>query len=288
LVPDTETKRRRIFQQLRAVEAYRAPGVIQHWSVQYNHRIVQGEPETGHVALKSDDTSLHIYFAEGSTETSRSKRELVERLSSFCGFSNATETEFDRKYLLMNILDEPDLDEIDAMLDRARVPPLVSDDDLAEEAEKKNANQNQQRPTATGNILSANILSATEFSGIPVSQIDNLLVFGATHWDPSNIIDTNALIFTQGLASPNTRSGNISWFRNVRIFTLGPTSPNTHNANIGNITWFRNVRVFVQRPTPPNTRTCCLSRIPRFRNARIFPFGGEDERTLLKGEIFVS
>jgi hypothetical protein len=60
LVPDTEAKRRRIFQQLRAVEAYRAPGVIQHWSVQYNRRTVQGEPETGHVALKSDDAAYVV------------------------------------------------------------------------------------------------------------------------------------------------------------------------------------------------------------------------------------
>jgi hypothetical protein len=216
LVPDTETNRQRIFQQLRAVEAYRAPKVIQHWSVQHYRRTVQGEPEIGHVALKSDDTSLHIYFAEGSTGTSRSKRELVERLSSFCGFSNATNNEFDRKYLLMNILDEPDLDEIDAMLDRERVPLLASDSDLADEAvRKQNACQNRQRPTATGSVLSTITLT--------LSQIDNLLVFGAKDWDPSSIIETDGLIFAQGRMSPNTRNGGIGdipGLRNVRIFSF--------------------------------------------------------------------
>lgn len=224
MVPDTETNRQRIFQQLRAVEAYQAPRVIQHWSVQYNRRTIQGEPETGYVALKSYDTSLHIYFAEGSTETSRCKRELVERLSSFCGFSNATNTEFDRKYLLLNILDEPDLDEIDVLLDRERVPPLVSDNDLAEEAEREqNASQTRQRSTAKGNTP-----STTSFGSILASQIDNLLVFGAKDWDASTIADTDECIFAQGPPSTTTSNGGIGdipGFRNVRIFGFGRQGP---------------------------------------------------------------
>jgi hypothetical protein len=220
LVPDTETNRQRIFQQLRAVEAYRAPKVIQHWSVQYNRRTVEGEPEIGHVALKSDETSLHIYFAEGSTETSRCRRELVERLSSFCGFNNATSTEFDRKYLLMNILSEDDLDEINAMLDRETVPPLVSDADLADEAERKqNARQNRQRPIATGSAPSTN-----SFTVIPASQIENLLVFCAKDWDPSTILNPDELIFAQRSTSRNMSNrgiGDIPRFRNVRVFGFG-------------------------------------------------------------------
>lgn len=202
------------------MEAYRALGVIQHWAIQYKRCTVQGEPETGHVALKSDDTSLHLYFAEGSAQTARSKRELVERLSSFCGFSNANNMELDRKYLLMNILEDDDLDEIDAMLDRERVPSLVSDDDLANEAERKEkARQVRLRSTATGNAL-----LTTRLGGIPAARIDNLFLFSVNDWDPSTFVDTDRLIFAHELKSRNTSSGRIGCiplFCNLRLFGSG-------------------------------------------------------------------
>jgi len=163
---------------------------------------------------------LHIYFAEGSAQTPRSKRELVERLSSFCGFSNATNMELDRKYLLMNILEDDDLGEIDAMLDRERVPPLVSDGDLADEVERKEkARQVRLRSTATGNVL-----LTTRFGGIPASQIDNLLLFSVHDWDPSTFVDTDRLLFAHGLTSLNTSSGRIGCiprFCNLRLFGSG-------------------------------------------------------------------
>ena len=241
LVPDTGTNRQRIFQQLRAVEAYQASEVIQHWSVRYNRRTIQGKPEAGHVALKSDDTSLRIYFAEGSSGTPRCKRELVERLSSFCGFINATTTEFDRKYLLMNILDEDDLNEIEEMLDRERVPPLASDGDLAAEAERRrNAHENRQR--SSGSVAPTN-----RTADIPTSRIGNLRIFAARDWDPSASFDGDGIIFPQGSPCSNAGAGNsrdVPELPNVRLFSfargstarrLGATEPDERTASVGEI-----------------------------------------------------
>jgi hypothetical protein len=110
--------------------------VIQTWSVKYKFSVVQGEPEDGQIALQSDDTSLHIYFAEPFIGRSSSDSELAEKLASFCGFEKATEDNIDRKYLLLSIINAAEQAEIDDLLDQHRVPPLVSDDELAEEYER--------------------------------------------------------------------------------------------------------------------------------------------------------
>jgi hypothetical protein len=135
----------KIFRQLRAVELSKAPRVIQNWSVKYGGNVIHGEPEDGHVALSSDEDSLHIYFTQSSMDTRRSNSELVEKLSSFCGFDKGSEDGLDRKYLLLCIITEPDQAEIDSLLDKHRVPPLLSDSDLAAEDERHQKEQLKPR-----------------------------------------------------------------------------------------------------------------------------------------------
>jgi hypothetical protein len=152
LIPDNEVNRMKIFQQLRAVSVSKAPRVIQSWSVKYGNEIIQGEPEDGFVALGSNDTALQIYFAEKTMGTRRSNSELVEKLSSFCGFDKANEDAIDRSYLLLCVLIEDDQGEIDALFDKHKVPPLATDGELVAEEErvKKLEAKSFQSSTNTG------------------------------------------------------------------------------------------------------------------------------------------
>jgi hypothetical protein len=145
LIPDGETNRKRIFQQLRAANVFKAPKVIQNWTVDFNGRAIRGAPENGFTALTSDDASLQIYLDQSAIGTTRTNGELAEKLSSFCGFDKGEEDGIDRKFLLLYILGESDQTYIDAMLDKNRVPVLISDADLAEEEERHKREQAQPR-----------------------------------------------------------------------------------------------------------------------------------------------
>jgi hypothetical protein len=136
LIPDNEVNRLKIFQQLRVVSISKAPRVIQSWSVKYKNQIIQGEPEDGFVALSSNDSALHIYFAEKTMGSRRSNSEFVEKLSSFCGFSKGSEDGIDRSYLLLCAIMEDDQKEIDTLFDKHKVPPLATDGELVAEEER--------------------------------------------------------------------------------------------------------------------------------------------------------
>lgn len=136
LIPDNEVNRLKIFQQLRAVSISKAPRVIQSWSVKYKNQTIQGEPEDGFVALSSNDSALHIYFAEKTMGSRRSNSELVEKLSSFCGFDKGSEDGIDRSYLLLCAIMEEDQKEIDTLFDKHKVPPLATDGELVAEEER--------------------------------------------------------------------------------------------------------------------------------------------------------
>jgi hypothetical protein len=152
LIPDNEVNRLKIFQQARVVSISKAPRVIQSWSVKYKNQIIQGEPEDGFVALSSNDSALHIYFAEKTMGSRRSNSEFVEKLSSFCGFSKGSEDGIDRSYLLLCAIMEDDQKEIDALFDKHKVPPLATDGELVAEEErvKKLEAKHSQNNTNTG------------------------------------------------------------------------------------------------------------------------------------------
>ena len=126
----------KIFQQFRTVSVSKAPRVIQSWSVKYGNQIIHGEPEDGFVALSSNDGALHIYFAEKTMGSRRSNSELVEKLSSFCGFDKANEDGIDRYYLLLCVIIEDSQKEIDTLFDKYKVPPLATDGELVAEEER--------------------------------------------------------------------------------------------------------------------------------------------------------
>jgi len=214
----------RIFRQLRAVEAYRATGVIQHWSVRYNGANVQGRPENGHIALKSDDNSLHIYFAQDSMRMGRAMHELVNRLATFCGFRSATNTELDRRYILRSILDESHQDEIEEMLDREMVPPLASDDELADEEERRNRQNGEGTATlATGRVRQAGSGGAGSAQAVLFVGVlfQNLRVFNGENWNPSQ---TNTGAENQrrrtsaiGAVGANTAGGRLFVYATQRL-----------------------------------------------------------------------
>jgi hypothetical protein len=126
--------------------------VIQSWSVKYKNQIIQGEPEDGFVALSSNDSTLHIYFAEKTMGSRRSNSELVEKLSSFCGFDKGSEDGIDRSYLLLCAIMEDDQKEIDTLFDKHKVPPLATDGELVAEEErvKKLEAKHSQNNTNSG------------------------------------------------------------------------------------------------------------------------------------------
>jgi hypothetical protein len=126
--------------------------VIQSWSVKYKDQTIQGDPEDGFVALSSNDRALHIYFAEKTMGSRKSNSELVEKLSSFCGFDKGSEDGIDRSYLLLCAIMEDDQKEIDALFDKHKVPPLATDVELVAEEErvKKLEAKHSQNNTNTG------------------------------------------------------------------------------------------------------------------------------------------
>jgi hypothetical protein len=173
----------KIFQQLRAVSVSKAPRVIQSWSVKYGSQIVQGEPEDGFVALGSNDSALHIYYAEKTMGTQRSKRELVEKLSTFCGFDKASEDGVDRSYLLLCVIMEDDQKEIDMLFDKHKIPPLASDGELVAEKEraKKLEAKASQDNTATGvgHTITQQSATAGKSPVIPPKMTASYMTMGA-------------------------------------------------------------------------------------------------------------
>jgi hypothetical protein len=163
----------KIFQQLRAVWVSKAPSVIQSWSVKYGNQIIQGEPEDGFVALSSGDRALHIYFAEKTMGSRRSNSELVEKLSSFCGFDKANEDGIDRYYLLLCVIIEDNQKEIDTLFDKHKVPPLATDGELVAEEErvKKLEAKPSQNNTNTGVGHTVTHRSATAGQTSPVTPL---------------------------------------------------------------------------------------------------------------------
>src|ERR1700753_3964484 len=83
LIPDSENNRRDIFRKARSLEAFKAEKVLQTWRVQFERRIVQGEPSDGHVALAYRDNKLNLYFAKRSVDSRKSREELTELLLDF-------------------------------------------------------------------------------------------------------------------------------------------------------------------------------------------------------------
>jgi hypothetical protein len=163
----------KVFQQLRAVSVSKAPRVIQSWSVKYGNQTIQGEPEDGFVALSSNDRTLHIYFSEKAMGSRRSNSELVEKLSSFCGFDKATEDGIDRSYLLLCVIMEDDPEEIDALFDKHKVSPLATDGELVAEEErvKKLEAKTSQNNSNTGVSLTVKDQSATAGNSSPEKSL---------------------------------------------------------------------------------------------------------------------
>jgi hypothetical protein len=159
----------KIFQQFRTVSVSKAPRVIQSWSVKYGNQTIQGEPEDGFVALSSNDGKLHIYFAEKTIGSRRSNSELVEKLSSFCGFDKA-EDGIDRYYLLLCVIIEDSRKEINTLFDKHTVPPLVTDGELVAEEERvkkleAKASQNNTN-TDVGNTVTHQSATAGQMSPV--------------------------------------------------------------------------------------------------------------------------
>lgn len=127
---------------------FKAPEVRQNWSLTFEGRTIHGQSEAGCVALNSSNDALQLYFAQSFVSPSKSKRELIDRLYNFCGMNNTTSERLDLRYLLSQILDEDDTNEIIDILDRAMVPELVTDEELDEEAERNNR-QHFHRPPRT-------------------------------------------------------------------------------------------------------------------------------------------
>jgi hypothetical protein len=135
-VPDTTLNRRRIFQQLREVEVFTAPKVVQNWSILHNGIETVGKPQAGRVAMTANDEGLKIYFVDGALGTARCKWEFTALIADFCGISNDPDSKSDAKSLLMLILNEGQVGEINEILDTNSVPPLITDDDLVDEEER--------------------------------------------------------------------------------------------------------------------------------------------------------
>ncbi len=144
--------------------------MIQSWSVSYGNQIIQGEPEDGFVALSSNDRELHIYLAEKTMGSRRSNSELVEKLSSFCGFDKTNEDGIDRYYLLLCVIIEDNQKEIDNLFDKHKVPPLATDSELVAEEErvKKVEAKPSQNKTNTGVSHSVTHESTTAGKTSPV------------------------------------------------------------------------------------------------------------------------
>ena len=89
------------------------------------------------MALTANDDSIQLYFAEDSTNTLRSRNDLVTRLFDFCNLQDATEFGEHPKFLLQNILEAQSSDEINDVLSQAGVPALPSDSELDNENERQ-------------------------------------------------------------------------------------------------------------------------------------------------------
>jgi hypothetical protein len=156
----------------------------------------------------------------------------VDRLSSFCGFSNATNTEFDRRYILRNILDESHQDEIDEMLDREKVPRLVTDGQLAEEEERRQREQRIAFATLTSDKVQANFGQSGIVAGGPgvgvntavVMPIENLLVFCTGDLNPLSGVAADGCQTPDESRPPSytsSKSNSIPNMGNTRLSIFG-------------------------------------------------------------------
>jgi hypothetical protein len=153
LIPDSENNRRDIFRKVESLEAFKAEKVLQTYRVTFEGRTVHGEPADGHVALAYTDGTLSIYFTKRSMNSRKSREELTELLHDFCGLDKTGEegaSRQDYKWLLSQILEETDLDDISDLLDRVGIPPLASDAELDEEYDRSRRPRWGQSSTSSG------------------------------------------------------------------------------------------------------------------------------------------
>jgi len=232
------------------VTVFKAPEVRQNWSITFEGRTIHGQSEAGCVALNSSNDALQLYFAQGFVSTSKSKRELVDRLYNFCGMNNTTLKRHDLQYLLSQILDEDDTNEIIDILDRARVPELVTDEELDEEA-KRNNRQHFHRPprtSASGRGGRGNGGSATGKDWDAILEVIEGLLAGNVH-----VLD---------LANGSVRLQSLSRSRSPA--TVGPKIPQALQERLQSESW---ANVWIAGPTSPNFAS---TRIPKVDSTTTF------------------
>jgi hypothetical protein len=200
--------------------------------------------------------------------TRRSNSELVEKLSSFCGFDKVGDDNIDRKYLLLCIITEPELMEIEDLLDKHRVPPLLSDEDLAVEDAKRKKEQAQPRRSG--------MVEATTGAKTNTTQTADPLKFDIrTSYETitalaGKIIPESIRVFTVNDNIPGSLNGNTT------LFTHGPSGFGTSGL----------YRVH------PDGRTGAAN-IPGMENVHVLALrkrlmDEEAEKVAALGEIFVS
>lgn len=163
--------------------------------------------------------------------------------------NNTTSERHDLQYLLSQILDEDDADEINDILDRARVPELVTDEELDEEVERNNRQHFHRPPrtSASGRGGCGNGGSATgkDWDAIP-EVIEGLLA------DSVHILDlANGSVGLRGLG----RSGSPA---------TGPRVPQALQERLQSECW---ANVWVAGPTSPNFAS---TRIPKVDSSTTF------------------
>ena len=193
--------------------------MIQSWSVKYGNQIIQGEPEDGFVALSSSDRALHIYFAEKTMGSRRSNSELVEKLSSFCGFDKANEDGIDRYYLLLCVIIEDNQKEIDTLFDKHKVPPLATDGELVAEEErvKKLEAKPSQNNTNTGVSHTVTHQSTTVGQTSPVTPLKTNASYMTIAALAENILLQKIKVFTVSgdIAAQGSSSDWVMFARNM-------------------------------------------------------------------------
>jgi hypothetical protein len=135
------------------LEAFKAEKVLQTWRVTFEGRTVHGEPTDGHVALAYTDNMLKLYFTKRSVGSRKSREELTELLHDFCGLDKTGDegaARPDYKWLLSQILEETNPDDISDLLDKHGIPPLASDAELDEEYDRARRSSRWQSSTSLG------------------------------------------------------------------------------------------------------------------------------------------
>ncbi|KAF2475109.1 uncharacterized protein BDR25DRAFT_99983 [Lindgomyces ingoldianus] len=213
LVPDTTLNRRRIFQQLREVEVFTAPKVVQHWSIWLNGAETVGEPQDGRVALTANDDGLKIYFSESSFGTARCRWEFAELIADFCGISNDPDSRNNSKSLLLLILNEGQVGEINEILDTNSIPPLLSDHDLEDAENEPREGRHRRSNQSSGGRGRFN-----PFAHLPDELRNRIRVFAAG--DPIPIGRS-----LSGQNRAGSEDFNFPDLDNVRVFGFGNRGP---------------------------------------------------------------